>query len=331
MSKLLPTAIVLAAGFGQRLAPLTLQRAKPAVPVAGTPLILRLLTWLKREGVRSVVINLHHRPETITSVVGHGDRMGLTIRYSWEPTLLGSAGGPRRALPLLGSRFLIVNGDSLVDFPLEELHSAHEANGALVTLAVQQNHSPAQYGGAIVDRLGRISRFSGAGHPTARHFVGVQLAESSAFRHLRTDHYAATIGSLYEELISQRVDAIQAYEVATPFYDVGTPDVYLKTSLKVAAEEGRIELPIGKGSIVHPTASLTRTAVWDDVTVGEQCQLRDCIIGDGVKIPPGTQLDGQIISVSQEQGSTIDNQNLASLMVTPITKVLSKTTLRGTT
>ena len=331
MSKPLPAAIILAAGFGRRLAPLTSQRAKPAVPVAGTALILRLLTWLKREGIRSVVINLHHRPETITRLVGHGDRMGLIVRYSWEPTLLGSAGGPRQALPLLGSRFFIVNGDTLVDFPLEDLHTAHERNGALVTLAVQPNPSPARYGGAIVDRLGRISGFARAGHPTAQHFVGVQIAESSAFRHLRIGHYAATIGGFYDKLAAQQSDAIQAHQVTTQFYDVGTPDIYLKTSLKLAAEEGHVELPIGESSIVHATASLTRTAVWDRVTVGEQCQLRDCIIGDGVKIEPGTQLDGQIISVSQEKGSDVDDQNRTSLVVTPILQVPSKTEPQGTT
>ena len=86
------------------------------MPVAGTPLIVRILQWLRAAGVRRVVMNLHHRPETITRVVGDGSAWDVRVRYSWEPEILGSAGGPRRALPLLDAeRFLIVNGDTLTD------------------------------------------------------------------------------------------------------------------------------------------------------------------------------------------------------------------------
>ncbi len=138
----LPPAIVLAAGLGRRLAPLTRTRAKPAVPVAGTPLILRVLAWLGREGVRDVVLNLHHRPESITRIVGHGARAGVAVRYSWEPDILGSAGGPRQALPLLGPCFFIVNGDTLVALSLEALRDTHERTGAAVTLAVGSNPAP---------------------------------------------------------------------------------------------------------------------------------------------------------------------------------------------
>ena len=87
-SPTLPPAIVLTAGLGTRLSPLTLVRAKPAVPVAGIPLVLRLLRWLADQGVQSVVLNLHHLPDTITRVVGQGDGTALQVRYSWEQTIL---------------------------------------------------------------------------------------------------------------------------------------------------------------------------------------------------------------------------------------------------
>ena len=107
-------ALVLTAGLGRRLRPLTDVRAKPAVPVAGEALIRRVLSWLAGQGVREAVLNLHHRPETITRVVGDGSALGLRVRYAWEPTLLGSAGGPRAMLPLLEpASTLIVNGDTL--------------------------------------------------------------------------------------------------------------------------------------------------------------------------------------------------------------------------
>src|SRR5579862_2656203 len=101
-------ALVLAAGLGTRLRPLTDVRAKPAIPVAGTPIIRRIVAWLSAQGIVDVAVNLHARPETLTAVLGDGSDLGARIRYSWEhPQVLGSAGGPRHALSMLGPRFLI--------------------------------------------------------------------------------------------------------------------------------------------------------------------------------------------------------------------------------
>ena len=97
-------ALVLTAGLGTRLDPITRLLAKAAVPLGGVTLIERVLGYLVSQGVTDVVLNLHHRPETIAAVVGDGAHIGpqgLRVRYSWEPRLLGSAGGPRHALPLL--------------------------------------------------------------------------------------------------------------------------------------------------------------------------------------------------------------------------------------
>ena len=118
MTATLPAALVLAAGLGTRLRPLTFCRAKAAVPVAGVPLIRRHLARLAILGVRDVVVNLHHRPDTIAAVVGDGAALGTRVRYSWERVLLGSAGGPRRALPLLDDRFFLINSDTLCDVDL---------------------------------------------------------------------------------------------------------------------------------------------------------------------------------------------------------------------
>jgi len=94
-------ALVLTAGLGTRLRPLTLARAKAAVPVDGEPLASRVIRWLAASGVRDLVLNLHHKPDTITGTIGDGSSLGVRVRYSWETPVLGSAGGPRRALPLL--------------------------------------------------------------------------------------------------------------------------------------------------------------------------------------------------------------------------------------
>src|SRR5882672_752317 len=128
------SALVLTAGFGTRLLPLSLVRAKPAVPIAGQPLVGRIIRWLAGQDVRHLVLNLHHLPETITSQVGDGAEFGTTVRYSWEDPILGSAGGPRKALPLLpGDNFFIINGDTLTEVDLDALAKSHRESGALVT------------------------------------------------------------------------------------------------------------------------------------------------------------------------------------------------------
>jgi len=187
-------ALVLTAGLGTRLRPLTEVRAKPALPVAGEPMIRRIIAWLVSQGVRDLVLNLHHRPETLTARVGDGADLGARVRYSWEAPVLGSAGGPRRAIPLLShgppkggpyvpssSTFLIVNGDTLTDVDLQGLLSAHRASGALVTMAVVPNTEPQKYSGIAFDDDGAFVEFvpRGSSRPSW-HFVGVQAAEPAA-------------------------------------------------------------------------------------------------------------------------------------------------------
>ena len=290
----MPPALVLTAGRGERLAPLTGVRAKPAVPVAGRPLVLRILDWLAREGVTEAVLNLHHLPETITRWVGYGAGSGVRVRYSWEPVLLGSAGGPRQALPLLGSRFFIVNGDTLSDLCLRELLDDHMRTRASVTLGVTPHPDPARYGGVVVGADGRVRGFAPAGATASAHFTGVQVAEASAFADLPAGEPAATVGGLYDHLIrdsaADRPGAVRAHDFRGRFLDVGTPSDYLAACVAVAAAEGGPGTLAGTGSIIHPTAELARAVVWDRVVIGPGCRLEECIVADDVDLPAGTVL-----------------------------------------
>ena len=148
-----PPALVLCAGLGTRLRPLTEYRAKPAMPVGAETLIGRILRNLASSGITDAVLNLHHLPQTVTREVGDGSQYGLRVRYSWEqPRVLGSAGGPRHALPLLeGETILVVNGDTLCDLPLRALWERHRDAGALVTLGLMPHPEPGRYGGVTLD------------------------------------------------------------------------------------------------------------------------------------------------------------------------------------
>jgi NDP-sugar pyrophosphorylase family protein len=297
---MLPSAIVLTAGLGTRLAPLTLIRAKPAVPVAGIPLVLRLLRWLADQNVQSVVLNLHHMPDTITRVVGHGNDAAMRVRYSWEPTILGSAGGLRSALSLLDKRFFVINGDTLTDLNLSDLQQTHDQTGADVTLATTDHPDPSRYGGVEVNDAGLAVRFCPAGTP-CRHFVGVQMVESSVFSELAEGTPTAIIGGVYDALLANGPGRIATHHVTGRFHDIGTPADYLATSLEITRSEGDEAVPAGNRNRVHPTAVLTRTILWDDVVIGEHCHLTDCIVADGVELPAHT-IASRTVIIATPQG-----------------------------
>ncbi len=191
--------MLLTAGLGRRLAPLSDLKAKPALPVAGVPLAGRILRWLAGGGVTDAVLNLHHLPASVTEAIGDGSAFGVRVRYSWEPRILGSAGGPARALPLLDAeQFFLVNGDTLTDLDLAALAARHSESGASVTLAVVRNPDPLHYGGVVLDDEGRVTGFSAPG-PANRgwHFIGVQAVNGSVFAGLNPDEPASNgVGDL---------------------------------------------------------------------------------------------------------------------------------------
>src|SRR4051812_20572248 len=178
------------------------------MPIGGVPIIRRIITWLAREGVTDLVVNLHHLPHTITALVGDGSDLGVRVRYSWEqPVVLGSAGGPRKALPIIGSpSFFLVNGDTLTDLELAPLAREHERSRALVTMALMPNREFEHYGGVVTDADGRVTGFvpRGRGAEGTYHFIGVQAAQAEAFAGLTDGVPAQSFTGLYQDLIASR-------------------------------------------------------------------------------------------------------------------------------
>ena len=295
MTTTLPTALVLAAGLGTRLRPLTFCRAKAAVPLAGIPLICRHLKRLGKQGVHDVVVNLHHRPDTIAAAIGDGSSLGCRVRFSWEQVVLGSAGGPRHALPLLGQRFILLNGDTLCNLDLRDLLNTHLTTGASVTLAIAKNPAPHRYGGVLIDTNGWVREFTPAGdRRQSWHFVGVQIADATVFETLADGDPAASIGGLYDRLLTYG-EQIAVHHVSERFFDIGTTADYLATTQAVGAAEKHPSLWFGSRSSVHPTARVKSSVLWDDVVVGAGCVVTDCILADGVHLPDGTILDRQAV------------------------------------
>jgi NDP-sugar pyrophosphorylase family protein len=280
-------------------------RAKPAVPLAGEPLVRRIIRYASAQGVRDFVLNLHYLPETITAQVGDGSDLNVRVRYSFESPVLGSAGGPRKALPLLpDDDFFIINGDTLTNVDLHALAANHRETGALVTIAVIPNRWPDRYGGLIVDSTGRFHSVVPAGSQVrSYHVVGVQIAHPSAFARLAVDQPAESISSLYKALVKENLGHVRAFLCEADFLDVGTPADYLAACISIGRAEGDVP-QIGRGSIVDRTARLIDTVVWDGAVIGDGAILDRCVVADGVKILSGArfrncamiQRDGKVVT-----------------------------------
>jgi NDP-sugar pyrophosphorylase family protein len=274
------------------------------VPVAGETLVRRLLKYGASWGVRDFVLNLHYLPETITAHVGDGGDLGVRVRYSFESPVLGSAGGPRKALPLLPPEpFFIINGDTLTNVDLDALAVNHRETGALVTIAVIPNHRPDRYGGLIVDSSGRFHSVVPPGSQVrSYHVVGVQMAHPAAFARLPLNVPAESIGGVYKDLVKENLGHVRAFLCGADFWDVGTPADYLEASLSIGKAEGSA-LHLGRGSVIHPSASVADSVIWDNVSVGAGASLDRCIVADDVTIPAGAsfsncaiiQRDGELI------------------------------------
>jgi NDP-sugar pyrophosphorylase family protein len=292
-----PRALVLTAGLGTRLRPLTHARAKAAVPVAGVPLVTRILRWLRSHGITDAVLNLHHQPETLTRIVGEGRDVEMAVRYSWEQPILGSAGGPRRALPLIErDPFLIVNGDTLTDVDLQALWREHVTSGATVTMALVPNPSPEKYGGAIVDAEGWVTGFSrrGSAEPSF-HFIGAQVTAHAAFALVPEGMAGESVLGVYPVMMKERPHVVRAFISDASFLDIGTPRDYVETNAIIARQEGREPWTHGARVRIAASARVSRSILWDDVTVGEDAVLDACVVADGVTIPAGVRYEHSVI------------------------------------
>jgi len=249
-------------------------------------MIRRIIRGLAARRVTDCVLNLHHRPETLTAVLGDGRDLGVRVRYSWEqPRVLGSAGGPRQALSIVGAdTFFIVNGDTIADVDVAALEAAHRASGALVTLALVPNREFDRYGGVWLHADGRLDRFTrrGAASNGSWHFVGVQIVHASVFADLTLGVPTNSIGGIYDDLIRTKPGSVRGFRTDTTFWDIGTPADYLRASGAFIADA----VPAARTHI-DPSAHLHDCVLWDDVSVGAGAQLTECIVTTGACVPAG--------------------------------------------
>ncbi|HYT56710.1 MAG TPA: nucleotidyltransferase family protein [Verrucomicrobiae bacterium] len=185
-------AMVLAAGQGTRLRPITDNIPKALVPVAGRPMIEYPLLLLRHYGIREIIINLHQFGEQIEKYLGDGKKLGVEITYSDEPELLDTGGGLCKAKPFLrDGTFIVINTDALIDLNLAEAIAFHKKMSAAATLVLRPDENADQYGSMDVDDRGKICRFLQSKAPIGPSgpirklmFTGVQILEPKVFDYM---------------------------------------------------------------------------------------------------------------------------------------------------
>ena len=291
--------MLLAAGFGRRMVPVTLFRAKPALPFLNRPLILRSLDALAAHGVTEAVVNLHHRPESLLPLLEAYP--GLAVRTSKESELLGTSGGLARVADhfLRGGTFLVVNSDVVSDIDLTAAGEAHRAAGVEATLVLTPwrpncGHTPVHHDGRRVLAFGGPPPPETAGRPPGI-FTGVHLLEPSLLARL-PEGPSEFLPALYEPMIRSG-NAPGVHLTDAVWREVGRPAAYLAEQIEALAATGDASLVLrGPGCRIDPGARLGPGCILGaDVEVAAGCHLEACVLMDGVKVGGEAQL-AQVIA-----------------------------------
>ena len=314
-------AMILAAGYGTRLRPLTYSVPKPMVAICNRPLIGYAVENFLRYGVKEIIVNLHHLPEILEKYLTktYGDQ--CRFHFSFEPEILGTGGGIRNVRSLLETEeaFFLVNGDT-IQFPsFDALQEARREKNSLAVLTLRHPPEGDRFTAVWFDD-GVITGFakSGVGEPLM--FSGAHLISSRIFSHLPDKEFSGIVDEVYIPLIASRKETIAAVVDDGPWFDIGTPQRYISAARGVLEMTIAGKIPVVKGSklvrdsVVHQTASVPGTATRSsigarstvrgevrDSIIGEDCRitgnamLESCIVGDDVEISRPMHLSNAVI------------------------------------
>ncbi len=246
-------AMILAAGKGTRLRPLTLETPKVLLPIGGVPLIEHTLNWLKRHGNSEVAMNLHHLGEKIKDYLDDCAHFGVEIAYSVEDTLLGTAGGVKRMERFFDGTFVVVYGDVLTNFDLSEMIWYHQEKKAVATLAILEVPNPWDVGVVEMNREGKILSFVEKPAPGSNEgnlgSGGVYVLEKAIFDYIPDKCPSDFAYDVFTKLTELRLP-VYGYVLKSEDYliDIGTIERYRKANDDFKA--GRIKIRYGKQSSI---------------------------------------------------------------------------------
>lgn len=305
-------AMILAAGYGTRLRPLTYTLPKPMVPLCNQPLIGWAAESLIDAGIRDLIVNLHHLPEHIQRYLP-AEFPDAHFEFSLEPEILGTGGGIRKVASLLEKEvdFFLVNGDT-VQFPrFGELRAARQRADALAALTLRHppagdHFTPVWFDGSVITGFGE-------GRGTPLMFSGSHVISSRVFAYLPHSEFSSIVDEVYRPAVDNERDKLAGVVDNGVWFDIGTPQRYVSASralleLMVTGKvEPRKDSRVENGSLIHETAkgsatrsvigarsivegNVTDSVIWDGCRIAKGVELESCIVGHGVEIAEPIEL-----------------------------------------
>ncbi|MCP4579771.1 MAG: NDP-sugar synthase [Deltaproteobacteria bacterium] len=283
-------AMILAAGLGTRLAPLTSNRPKPLVPVGNRPIIHRTITWLKSHGVDEIVVNVHHHRNQIRNYLDGGRPYGMKIHISEESDILGTGGGIRKTRWFWDNEpFVVVNGDILTDIDLSSVYRIHRERNDLVTLVL---HDFAPFNQIKLNRRKDILDINPVPAPGRFAFTGIHIMNLPVLDHIPASRFFCIL-ECYRALIGLG-RPLRGQVVKNHYWrDAGTIESYIEANREtlngapfLMGRKCRIHdksllkdwAVLGNGTSVEKGAEITRSILWGNVTVKEGIRIIDSIV-----------------------------------------------------
>jgi mannose-1-phosphate guanylyltransferase/mannose-1-phosphate guanylyltransferase/phosphomannomutase len=326
--------MVLAAGLGTRLRPITYAMPKPMVPVLNRPVMEHILRLLARHGFGETIANLHWFPDLIEAHFGDGSALGMELSYSREEQLLGTSGGVRKAAGFLGDSFLVISGDALTDIDLSAMREFHESHDGIATLATKRVEDTSQFGVAITGPDGRIQGFQEKPDPAEALSdlanCGIYMFRAEIFDFFPEPGTSKAAGpgdpegfadwalDVFPGLLAGDIP-FYSHEIDAYWNDIGNLEelrestVDALTGAVVVEREGEVvegfrngTASDDEGSLSGPVLVAPGAEIGDDVRIdgpsvigdgariGAGSRLREVIALPGAQIPPGSVLIGAI-------------------------------------
>jgi NDP-sugar pyrophosphorylase family protein len=327
--------MVLAAGVGTRLDPLTTQIPKPLVPVANKPVMEYIINLLLQHGFTQVSVNLHHLPDSIKNYFGDGSAFGLKINYLFENTLSGDAGGVRGCMEhLCDGTFVVIMGDLLTDAKLGSLVEQHKKMKALATIALKPVTDVSQFGVAVLDSEGWITEFQEKPHPDEARSnlasTGIYIFEPAIFDFIPKTGVYAFGKQLFPQLLKEK-QRVLGLSIESYWSDVGTLAQYRQSNFDILngkftanlagkqinderfcswqSDTAKVDpgsfiegnLVLGNNSVIKANAKIVgNVVIGDDCIIEEGVLIQDTVIWSGSYIGRNAKIKNSVLGLNSK-------------------------------
>jgi mannose-1-phosphate guanylyltransferase len=305
-------AIVLVGGEGTRLRPLTFTTPKQLLPVAGVPMIERVIANLAHYGIDEVVLSMGYRPDAFVDAYPDEHCAGVPVRYAIEPELMDTAGAVRFAATWAGidERVVVVNGDVLTALDLGALIGLHDARGALGTISLTPVDDPSRFGVVPTDDHGKVLAFiekpPPGEAPTNLINAGTYVLEPEVLSMIPGGRRVSIERETFPLLVAEG----RLYALASDAYwiDTGTPETYLQANLDLVGPGGLVE-----GATVESGAIVERSIVGPGGRIAAGAVVRESVLLPGAVVGPGATVCRSVVGAGARIGAHASVQELTVL------------------